>query len=265
LVRYIIRGGIEGKNRLEVLARVMWPTTSRLLAEAGIAPGMNCLDLGCGGGDVTLQLAALIGPHGRVTGADMDETKLDLAQQAAKRNRLENVQFRKINVQNWTEESQYDCIYSRFLLTHLADPMQVLHQMLRAVRPGGLALIEDIDFEGHFCQPSCQGFDTYVQLYRMAARKQGADADIGPKLYEMMLDAGWRDVKVNVVQPIFTSGEGKQMAVLTLMNIADTLLDEKLTTESELQSALDDLTRFTDDPRTLVSLPRVFQLCGRRE
>ncbi len=54
MARYIIRGGVEGKKRLEVLARVMWPTTARVLQEAGLAPGMTCLDLGCGGGDVTL-------------------------------------------------------------------------------------------------------------------------------------------------------------------------------------------------------------------
>lgn len=265
MARYIIRGGVEGKKRLEVLARVMWPTTSRVLREAGVAPGMTCLDLGCGGGDVTLQLAASTGPQGRVIGVDMDETKLDLARQTAKRDGLENVQFRRLNVEDWTEESQYDCIYSRFLLTHLADPQRVLRQMLRAVRPEGVAVIEDIDFGGHFCYPPCAGFDTYVRLYRMAAGRQGADADIGPKLYGMMLDAGWQDVNVNIVQPTFTSGEGKQIAVLTLTNIAHSLLQEKLVTEPELQSAIDDLTRFTDDPRTLVSLARVFQLWGRRD
>jgi hypothetical protein len=69
-------------------------------------------------------------------------------------------------------------------------------------------------------------------------------------------------VKVIVVQPMFTSGEGKQIAVLTLTNIADSLLDKKLAAELELQSAIDDLTRFTNASRTLVSLPRVFQLRG---
>jgi SAM-dependent methyltransferase len=265
MARYIIRGGVEGKKRLEVLARVMWPTTSRVLEEAGLAPGMTCLDLGCGGGDVALQLATLVGPTGQVVGQDMDETKLDLARQLATRLALANVQFRRSDVQAWVEESQYDCIYCRFLLTHLPDPPRLLRQMLRAVRPGGVAVVEDVDFGGHFCHPPCAGFDAYVRLYRAAAARQGADADIGPKLYGMLLDAGWRDVRVNVVQPTFASGEGKQIAVLTLINIADSLLDEKLVTEPELQSALDDLTRFTEDSRTLVSLPRVFQLWGRRE
>ena len=262
---YIIRGGVEGKKRLEVLARVMWPTTSRLLAEAGLTPGMTCLDLGCGGGDVTLQLATLVGPQGHVLGVDMDETKLDLARQTATRLGLVNVQFRKLIVEDWVEESQYDCIYARFLLTHLVDPLRTLRQMLQAVRPGGMTVVEDIDFGGYFCHPQCAGFDAYVRLYRAAAARQGADADIGPKLYGMLLDAGWQNVKVNLVQPTFASGEGKQTAVLTLVNIADSILAGKLATEAELQSAIDDLTRFTDDPRTLISLPRVFQVWGRRE
>lgn len=262
---YIIRGGAEGKKRLEVLARVMWPTTSRLLAEAGLAPGMTCLDLGCGGGDVTLQLATSVGPRGQVIGVDMDEIKLDLARQTAAQMGLANVQFRRLNVQDWAEESQYDCIYCRFLLTHLADPLHMLRQMLRAVRPGGMAVVEDIEAGSSFCYPHCPGFDAFVRLYRAAAARQGADADIGPKLHGMMLDAGWRNVKINVIQPTFASGEGKQIPVLTLINITDSILAGKLATEAELQSTVDDLTRFTDDPRTLISLPRVFQVWGRRE
>jgi len=81
----------------------------------------------------------------------------------------------------------------------------------------------------------------------------------------MFLDAGWRNVEINVIQPTFASGEGKQIPVLTLINIADSILAEQLATEAELQSTVDNLTRFTDDPRTLISLPRVFQVWGRRE
>jgi 2-polyprenyl-3-methyl-5-hydroxy-6-metoxy-1,4-benzoquinol methylase len=82
---------------------------------------------------------------------------------------LGNVQFRNVNVQDWIEETQYDCIYCRFLLTHLADPTLVVRQMLQAVRPGGVAIVEDIDFGGHFCHPQCAGFDAYVRLYRAAS------------------------------------------------------------------------------------------------
>ena len=64
---YVIRGGLEGRERLRVLSRVMWPTTNALLDRIGIAPDARCLDLGCGGGDVTVLLAARV-PDGVVVG-----------------------------------------------------------------------------------------------------------------------------------------------------------------------------------------------------
>lgn len=262
---YIIRGGVEGKKRLEVLARAMWPTTAWLLAEAGLAAGQDWLDLGCGGGDVTMQLATLVGAQGTVVGLDLDDTKMDLAREMATREGFTNIRFRKLDVYDWDEKFQYDHVYCRFLLTHLAEPQRVLRQMLQAVRPDGRAVVEDIDFGGYFCHPQCSGFDTYVRLYRAAVARKGADADIGPKLHGMMLDAGWNDVRLNVVQPTFVSGEGKQIALLTLINIADSLLAQGLITAAELQTAIDDLTRFTADPRSIISLPRIFQLWGRRE
>jgi 2-polyprenyl-3-methyl-5-hydroxy-6-metoxy-1,4-benzoquinol methylase len=54
---YVIRGGVEGRERLRVLARVMWPTTEALLARVGTPRDARCLDIGCGGGDVTVELA----------------------------------------------------------------------------------------------------------------------------------------------------------------------------------------------------------------
>jgi ubiquinone/menaquinone biosynthesis C-methylase UbiE len=67
---YLIRGGVEGRERLRILARVMRPTTISLFDRVGIKARMACLDVGCGGGDVTLDLACLVGPEGRVVGWD---------------------------------------------------------------------------------------------------------------------------------------------------------------------------------------------------
>ena len=264
MTHYIIRGGVEGKKRLELLARVMWPTTARALERAGLSRGMTCLDLGCGGGDVTYELARIVAPEGRVTGVDFDEVKIGLARQGASERGLATAEFRPLDVLTWDEESRYDFIYCRFLLTHLKNPLDALRRMLRALRPGGSALVEDIDYSGSFGYPPSAAMDTYERLYAAAAARRGCDADIGPKLYGMLRDAGFRSVEFEIVQPAFASGEGKRLAVLTLVNIADAVLAEGLASREELDSAIEELGRYTDDERTIVGAPRVFQVLGRR-
>jgi ubiquinone/menaquinone biosynthesis C-methylase UbiE len=69
--RYIIRGGQEGRARLQVLSRVMQPTTLNLLNRAGLRSGMHCLEVGCGSGDVAFDLARMVGPDGRVVATDI--------------------------------------------------------------------------------------------------------------------------------------------------------------------------------------------------
>src|SRR4051794_13737916 len=79
--RYAIRGGMEGKKRLDLLAHVLLPTTTELLNRVGLVGGMKCLDVGCGGGHVTILMARIVGPEGRVIGTDTDAEILGLARE----------------------------------------------------------------------------------------------------------------------------------------------------------------------------------------
>ena len=66
---YVIRGGLEGRERLRVLGRVMRTSSMSLFDRLGLRDGLTCLDVGCGGGDATLELARRVAPAGRVIGA----------------------------------------------------------------------------------------------------------------------------------------------------------------------------------------------------
>ena len=85
---YVLRGGQAGAERLRLLNRVKWPTTEQLLNKAGLRAGMRVLDFGCGGGEVTLRMAALVGAEGEVVGIDLDPSMLRLAQQEAEGSNL---------------------------------------------------------------------------------------------------------------------------------------------------------------------------------
>ena len=54
---YVIRGGIPGRERLRILGRVMAPASGALFDRIGLHRGQVCLDVGCGGGDATLEIA----------------------------------------------------------------------------------------------------------------------------------------------------------------------------------------------------------------
>jgi ubiquinone/menaquinone biosynthesis C-methylase UbiE len=145
---YIIRGGVEGRERLRLISRVMQPTTLGLFARLGVQAGMACLDVGCGGGDVTFDLARAVGSKGKVVGTDIDPVKLDLARREAEAQQLTHVEFCLADIVEGEPEPRFDLVYARFLLTHLKDRGAAVAAMRRSLRPGGVVVVEDIDFTG---------------------------------------------------------------------------------------------------------------------
>ena len=154
---YLIRGGIAGRERLRLLARVMRPATLALLERAGVTAGLRCLDVGCGGGDVTFDLASLVGITGHVVGV-LDPTKVELARGDAEQAEVANVEFRVADLTQGLGEAEYDVVYARFLLTHLRDPAAAVALMRAALRPGGRVVLEDIDYRGSLCYPESDAF-----------------------------------------------------------------------------------------------------------
>jgi ubiquinone/menaquinone biosynthesis C-methylase UbiE len=225
---------------------------------------VHCVDLGCGGGEVTFELARLVAPGGFVTGVDMDEVKLGLARKAAVERGVSNVEFLAGNVNRWDDQGAYDVVYSRFLLQHLSEPVDLLRRMWAAVRSGGLVIVEDADFDGWCCHPPNEGFDFFVRAYAEVIRRRGGDHATGRKLYHYFLDAGIPSPQVALVQSVFVSGEGKELAWSTLDATSEAILAEGVATPGELAAALASLRQFTDDETTLIARPRVFQLWSAR-
>jgi ubiquinone/menaquinone biosynthesis C-methylase UbiE len=259
---YALRGGRAGAERLRLLNRVKWPTTEALLGAAGLRAGMSCLDVGCGGGDVTLKMAAIVGTEGCVVGVDRDEAILRLAGQEAEREGL-SVAFQRQAAEGLTERSAYDLVFSRYLLSHLPRPQRAVEAMVRALRPGGRLVLEDVYFPGHVCYPASAAFARYLEIYQAVARaREGGDAAIGPRLLEMTLEAGLAEACVGLVVPTFRDGEGKRVAQITMEHIREAAVGTGSVTEHEVDDIVAELGRFADDERTLMSIAPTFQVWG---
>ena len=261
---YIIRGGMEGRERLRILSRVMQPTTLSLLHRVGVRPGMACLDAGSGGGDVSFDLARLTSPGGRVVGIDSDQTMIEMARRETAERKLDNAEFWLADIARSELEPKFDLVYARFLLTHLRDPGATLARLRRALRPGGVLVVEDIDLRGHFCHPDHPAFRRYVDLYTETVRRRGGDANIGLRLPELLTEAGFEAIEMHVVQPAGANGEVKLITPVTLENIRDAVLAEVLASRDEINQLLAELYEFACTPGTVSSVARVVQVWGYR-
>jgi SAM-dependent methyltransferase len=260
---YIIRGGVAGRERLRVLSRVMGPMTARLLDRSGVRPGMRCLDVGCGGGDVTLMLARLSGPDGEAVGIDIDDVKLQLARYEAADAGIENVSYRCETLDELPADGAFDVAYARFLLTHLPDPADALLRISAALRPGGVVAVQDIDYSGGFCHPPSPAYDLSWELYPRLARHGGGDPTLGPRLPALFADAGLEGVGVHIEQPAGFDADTKLLAALTFESIADSAVAAGLAEPDEIAARVHELHRFAARPDTLLSLPRMVQAWGR--
>jgi ubiquinone/menaquinone biosynthesis C-methylase UbiE len=261
---YIISGGQAGKSRLNVLSDVLAPYTRSLLEKNGSIVEKSFLDVGCGGGNVSMMVAEMVGYAGHVTGVDADAEILSLAEQEAAELGIKNITFKQSKAEDLDFHNAFDIAYARFLLSHVSDPAAVLSRIIESVKPGGRIVAEDVQFSGHFCYPESEAFDKYINYYTQAAHHNGHNPEIGPALLHLFRQANLQDIGFDVIQPCFSSGTGKMMAWLTLDRIKGTLIKQGIADERSIDALLSQLQKFTEDKHSIISLPRIFRVWGKK-
>ena len=120
----------------DVLDQQIRPLGRAAMERVGIAPGDRVLDVGCGTGETTVELARRVGPGGAVTGIDLSEPMLANARQRA--DGIGNVTFRAADAQTARfEAGQFDVCFSRFGVMFFVDPVAAFTNLRSALRPGG--------------------------------------------------------------------------------------------------------------------------------
>ncbi len=115
-----------------------WPLALRMAAAVRVGDGERVLDVGCGIGDPTLQVAVLVGPHGRVLGIDLVEDMLSTARERAAALGLGHVEFRAGDVGTLPlPPHAFDAVLGRWSLIYMADVAAVLARLRETLVPGG--------------------------------------------------------------------------------------------------------------------------------
>ncbi|SDP37861.1 Methyltransferase domain-containing protein [Actinopolyspora xinjiangensis] len=155
-----------------------------------LRPGQHVLDVGCGPGTITVDLAERVAP-GRVVGVDPGEPVLAQARAAAATASVHNVEFRRGDVWNLGfDDDTFDVVHAHQVLLHLTDPVAALREMLRVVRPEGVVAVRDTDYAGAIWWPADERLDRWLEVYRSVARANGTEPDAGRRLLSWAHTAG---------------------------------------------------------------------------
>jgi ubiquinone/menaquinone biosynthesis C-methylase UbiE len=162
-----------------------------------LSPGMRLLDLGCGPGTITLDLAPLVAP-GSVLGVDRDAGVLESAEQEREKRGVENARFTTGDVYDLDfEAGSFDVVHAHQVLQHLTDPVKALREMRRVLRPGGLLAVRDSDYGAKIWAPQDPLMERWNALYHEITRANRAEADAGRYLPHWVAEAGFVEVKVS--------------------------------------------------------------------
>lgn len=179
-------------QRLRAQASVWEASTRRALETVGLREGMNCLDAGCGPGEVMRLLGTIVGPTGHVTGIDVDAKLGEEALGLLKTDVGNQFSFQPFDLETSTgfPNAPYDLVYARLTMIHLKDPVTALRHLWASVKPGGILLIQDYDMSYTHIYPTTWAFEEFQRVLFGTFDTGGKDYRIGSRMPRLFVEAG---------------------------------------------------------------------------
>jgi ubiquinone/menaquinone biosynthesis C-methylase UbiE len=161
-----------------------------------LRPGQRLLDVGCGPGTLTVDLARRVAP-GEVVAIDRAEDILAQAKEHAAGQGVA-VTFQAGDVYRLGfPDASFDVVHAHQVLQHLSDPVAALREMRRVARPGGVVAARDSDYACFSWAPLDPLLTRWLELYRAVARRNRAEPDAARFLKGWALAAGFARVEVS--------------------------------------------------------------------
>jgi len=167
-------------------ASVLRSHTARTVAnsaayvEERLRPGSTVLDVGCGPGTITVDIARRVAP-GRVLGIEPVSGPLEQAREHAAG--VDGVEFALGDVYALDHpDGAFDVVHAHQVLQHLTDPVAALREMLRVCRGDGVVAARDADYAAMTWYPDPPELRRWLRLYQQVARHNGGEPDAGRRL-----------------------------------------------------------------------------------
>jgi SAM-dependent methyltransferase len=229
--------------------------------------GLSVLDVGCGPGTITADLAALVAP-GLMTAVDESADVLEVARTEAEQRNLSNVSFATADVHQLDfPDDAFDVVHAHQVLQHLPDPVAALREMRRVCAPGGIVAARDADYAGFIWFPQLPALDLWRELYGRAARANHGEPNAGRRLLSWARQAGFDDITPTgslwcYATPAAREWWGGMWADrIVHSRIARDLLDLSLATAAQVEEISAAWRAWAADPDGWIAIPHGEIIC----
>jgi SAM-dependent methyltransferase len=174
---YVLGTHDEEIARLGLQHRVWRPRALQAWMDAGFTAGQTIVDVGCGPGYASLDLAEIVGATGRVVAIDRSRRFLDVLESKG----LANIRTVEADLdRDELPEVAADGVWIRWVLAFVRDPKALLNRAIRLLRPGGTIVIHEyFDYSTWRLAPRSERFENFVATVMASWREEGGEPDIG--------------------------------------------------------------------------------------
>ena len=223
----------RAKQRLSLLEQHLDPMTKRRAMALGLGEGWNCLEVGAGGGSIATWLSDQVGPTGKVVATDINTALLQDLQRP-------NLEPRQHDIlREDLPEGAFDFVHTRWLLHHLPQPDIAIARMVAALRPGGMLLLEEVDFFPIHTSDSAEYRDFMVALTDTVVKASGRDCFWARALPQLVARAGLSKVGGEGDFPLLQGGSpGAEFFALTAEQMRDRMIASGAISAERMDHAL---------------------------
>lgn len=202
---YVLGTGDDELDRLGLQHRIWSEVAHEGWRRAGFDEGMRILDVGCGPGYASEDLAAVVGLSGEVVAVDESENFI----RALEARRLPNVRAVLADVQEYEPDpDSFDGAYARWVLCFLSDPERAVTRVAASLKPGGMFVVQDyFNYRALSVFPRPPVQDEVISAVERAWRDRGGDPDFALRLPTMMKENGLEVVSIRPILRLASFGD----------------------------------------------------------
>lgn len=209
-------------HHASVLRSHSWRTVENsaphLLPQLDSSRPLQVLDVGCGPGTISVDIASRI-PRGHVVAIDPSSDVVAKARDHAKEKGITNIRFEVGDIFNAEQleglgikQDMFDVVHAHQVLQHLQEPLEAFKAMVKLVKKPGIISLRETDYQGMRWYPEIPGLQAWSDNYIAVARAIGCDPNIGKRLHAIAMEAGIprKDIETSAGTWVFSTEEERK-------------------------------------------------------